>query len=152
MKPHDTEQRPRMNRYGLKPFHFIFWNASGVIHGNFLCFLSQIDSYCSQISFPPRQGSEKLRAYIHERQSSSAYDKLNKKLFLSCLHHPLTLSHFHKICVFHLVVVFSHVKWANRREAQSKHLACIGSGPSGSLCPLNCPKASRDEQDVNYCF
>ncbi len=36
MKPHDYVWWPRVDRYGLKSFPFIFWNAAGVPHDGLL--------------------------------------------------------------------------------------------------------------------
>ncbi len=36
LKPHDSVQRPRVSRYGLMAFLFIFWNPSGVLHHRLL--------------------------------------------------------------------------------------------------------------------
>ncbi len=31
-KPHDSVQRPRVSRYGLKTFLYILWNSYGVLY------------------------------------------------------------------------------------------------------------------------
>ncbi len=32
LKPHDSIQRPRVSKYGMKTFLCIFWNSSSVLH------------------------------------------------------------------------------------------------------------------------